>query len=190
MKIALALLLSALPLAAHAADTCDVHGFVQDTDLKGTNLRSAPTASAPVIGHLPPTHYEKEGDVNLSAEFHIIGSQDGWLKISDVEDGPLGKDSTYTFKGPAWISGSLVGFTIGSVKLRKAPSMDAPQAVSLMGENYGGDSYTVKRVYACKGRFVDIAVQLSPGIKKNAPVLRGWAATVCSNRLTTCDGGE
>jgi hypothetical protein len=191
MRIALALALFAMPVAAQAAPgTCDVHGFVQDTDPKGTNLRGAPSATAPVVGHLPPQHYDKDAQTTLSAEFHIIGSQDGWLEIEDAEDGALGKDPTYTFKGPAWISGALVGFTVGSVKLRKAPAMDAPQVASLMGENFGADSYDVKRVYACKDRFVDIAVQLSPNMKKGAPLMRGWAATVCSNRLTTCDGGE
>jgi hypothetical protein len=193
MKHFIVAALAMLPLAAYADENvskCDVHGFANDPDPEGTNIRSGPSASAPVIGHLPPRHYEKQADVTISPEFEIIGSKDGWLQIANATDGHVGEDNTFTFKGPGWISGALVGFTIGSTQLRSAPSLDAPKTVSLMNGSFGPDSYDVKRVYACKDRFVDISVQLSSNMKKSAPVMRGWAATVCSNRLTTCDGGE
>lgn len=192
MKIALALFLFALPVAAHADSSvskCDVNGYVEDTDPKGTNLRSAPSATAPVIGHLPPQHDDKDAQTTIGAEFHIIGSKDGWLEIEDATDGPFNQDPTFRFKGPAWISGALVSFTVGSEKLHAAPSLKAPVVASLLYGGDGPDSFDVKRVHACSGSFVDISVQLDPGIKKNAPMLRGWAASVCSNQVTTCDPG-
>lgn len=36
------------------ASECKARGFSTDTDPKGTNVRSAPRADAPVIGHLSP----------------------------------------------------------------------------------------------------------------------------------------
>ncbi len=193
MRISLAALVLLLPLGAQAAplagvSTCShVQGFSTDTDPKGTNLRAGPDANAPIVGHLPPRHYEKQADLTISADFDVIGSKDGWLQIANASDGHIGQDSTFTFKGPAWISGALVGFTVGSTKLHAAPSLTSPAVATLLGDNYGPDSYDVKRVYACNGSFVDITVQLT--IKKEAKPVRGWAAAVCSNRLTTCDSG-
>jgi hypothetical protein len=196
MRIPFAILLLMLPPGAQAAplagiSTCTrVQGFSADTDPKGTNLRAGPDANAPIVGHLPPRLYEKQADLYLSAEFDVIGSKTGWLQIANASDGHVGQDSTYTFKGSAWISGTLVGFTVGSTKLHAAPSLTSPAVATLLGGNFGPDSYDVKRVHACSGSFVDITVQLPPAMKKDAKPVCGWAAVVCSNRLTTCDAGS
>jgi hypothetical protein len=44
----------AAPLDTTGASQCQVRGFSIDTDPKGTNVRSAPRADAPVIGRLAP----------------------------------------------------------------------------------------------------------------------------------------
>ena len=192
MRIALAFFLFALPIAAHAEtgiSKCALNGYVNDPDPKGTNLRSGPSVTAPVIGHLPPQHDDADAQTKIGAEFAIIGSKDGWLQIENATDGPFNKDPTYRFKGPAWISGALVDFTIGSERLHTAPSYTSPVVAKLLYGGDGPDSFDVKRVYGCSGNFADISVQLDPGIKKNAPVLRGWVGSVCSDQVTTCDPG-
>ncbi|HUB84544.1 MAG TPA: SH3 domain-containing protein [Rhizomicrobium sp.] len=194
MRIALALFLFALPVAAHA-DTgitkCDLSGYVNDPDPKGTNLRSGPSVTAPVIGHLPPQHDDPDAQTNIGAEFTIIGSKDGWLEIENATDGPFNKDPTFRFKGPAWISGALVDFTIGSNKMYSAPSYKSSVVTALSGDGpdgaWGPDSFGVKRVYGCSGHFADISGVTPTKIKKT---YRGWIGQTCSNQVTTCDPGE
>jgi hypothetical protein len=196
--MAFALLLGGLPTSAAAAsvDTagvtkCDLNSYSTDTDPKGTNIRSAPNASAPIIGHVPPEPNSSSEETEASS-FHIIGAKNGWLLIENVvPGGTVGQDTGISFKGPGWISGALAGFTVGSVKLHSAPAISAPVVAKLGDESkgYGPDSYAVKRVNACQGTFADITVQLPPGIDKHAKPVRGWAAAVCDTQLTTCDPG-
>ena len=101
-------------------------GFSIDPDPKGTNVRSAPRADAPVIGHLAPrvrvTPVETTG-----VTFEILGSKDGWLLIRDgnpATDFTL--DPANADDGRGWVSGRLVGTTLGAADLRAAPRRDAP----------------------------------------------------------------
>ena len=45
---------AAEPIDTTGATQCEASGFSIDPDPKGTNLRSAPRANAPVIGRLAP----------------------------------------------------------------------------------------------------------------------------------------
>ncbi|HEY5337655.1 MAG TPA: hypothetical protein VIJ85_05600 [Rhizomicrobium sp.] len=193
-KIALALVLVIFPVAAHAEAAiakCDLEGYVDDPDPKGTNLRGGPSATAPVIGHLPPQHADADAQTDIGAEFTIVGSKDGWLEIEDATDGPFNQNPTFHFKGPAWISGALVSFTIGSNKMYSAPSYKSAVVTQLSGDDadgaWGPDSFTVKRVYGCSGHFADISGVTPTKIKKT---FRGWIGRTCSNQVTTCDPGE
>ncbi|HEX3810570.1 MAG TPA: hypothetical protein VHW02_12830 [Rhizomicrobium sp.] len=188
-------LIFAWPLCALATATdmtgvskCDLKGFSTDNDPKGSNIRSAPNANASVIGHVPAEMNLPGGEDTVSASFDIIGSKDGWLLVRNVDAGGAagGTDYKIVFKGPGWISGALAGFTVGSSELRSAPSKTSPIVVTLTDEKngIGADSYAVKRVHACQGTFADITVQ--PPDSKAKPV-RGWAAKVCRNQVTTCD---
>jgi hypothetical protein len=194
MKIALALALFVLPVAAHAQTgviKCDLEAYANDHDPKGTNLREGPSVTAPVIGHLPPLHADAEAQTDIGAEFVIVGSKNGWLEIEDATDGPFNEKPTYRFKGPAWISGTLVDFTIGSNKMYSAPSYKSPVVTALSGDDadgaWGPDSFIVKRVYGCSGHFADISGVTPTKIKKT---YRGWVGRTCSNQVTTCDPGE
>ena len=73
---------AAAPIETAGATQCEVSGFSIDPDPKGTNVRSAPRADAPIIGHLAPrvrvTPVETTG-----VTFKILGSKDGWLLIRD-----------------------------------------------------------------------------------------------------------
>lgn len=172
------------------ATQCRTHGYLKDKDPRGTNVRSAPRANAPVIGRLPPrAPLEPGSDEIVGAEFEIIGAKDGWLLIRDAQ---AGEDSKPVFKGPGWISGRLVDFTLGGNALRAAPDSDAKTIAKLSGElkdgsGYGPDSYEVLAVHGCESHFVDVTIVLARSLKTGAKPMRGWVDKACSTQLTTCD---
>ena len=179
-----------VPVDTAGATQCTLEGFLTDTDPKGTNLRSAPRADAPVIGHLPPQFKLEGGDVTVGAEFEIVGSKNGWLLIRNADVTPQNEDLKI-FPGPAWLSGRLAGFTIGSLELRAAPADDAPVVAKLMGElpdgsGYGADLFKVLQVHSCQGHFAEVTILAAPDIDPHAKPLRGWVGHVCSTQLTTC----
>ena len=177
------------------ATTCEVHGYLADTDPKGTNVRSGPSATAAVIGHLPPQSSSSPGvDENFAVEFTIIGSKNGWMLIKEAQTGQYSDAPLKTvFAGPGWISGTLVGFGIGTNGLRSGPAATDKVIAHLIdtARGIGPDSYAVKRVYECRGGAVDVTIVLPPGIDPKAKPIRGWSRHVCANQVTTCDtGGE
>jgi hypothetical protein len=189
---AVALALLAVPVHAGSAvdasgaSHCAIRGYLNDADPKGTNVRAAPSANAPVIGHLPPRAKMKDDDEIVAVEFDIVGAKNGWLLVQNPDRGD--------FKGPGWLSGRLVGFTIGSPKLLAAPAADAKVVASLqsIGDfGIGPDSFEVRQVHRCQGHWAEVTVVLAPSVGPPPGMhkgpLRGWAGKVCSNQLTTCD---
>ena len=103
-----------------------------------------------------------------------------------------GKEDKIVFEGPGWISGRLVGVTIGGLELRTAAASNAPVIAKLTGETkdgsgYGPDSFGLRRVHGCQEHFVEVTIvpPREAGAKRSP--LRGWVSKVCSNQLTTCD---
>jgi hypothetical protein len=204
MKCALAIAAAVVAAPAFAApapkvDTsgatqCEVHGYLTDTDPKGTNVRSGPDAHAPVIGHLAREYSDPSVKMDFAAEFTIIGSKNGWMLIKDAKTGQYGdKPEKTVYAGPGWISGGLVGFSIGTNSLRSGPAATDKVIAHLIdtARGIGPDSYAVKRVYGCRGSAVDVDIVLPPGVDPKARPIRGWSRHVCSNQVTTCDtGGE
>src|SRR5581483_3413643 len=106
--IVLAMALVAPAAAAPAVDTagataCHVHGYLTDKDPKGTNVRAAPSANAPIIGHLPASYSEPGSDEDFAVEFTIVGSKNGWMLIRHAKTGMYGDGPEKTiFAGPGW----------------------------------------------------------------------------------------
>ena len=73
---------AAAPLDTTGASQCEARGWAKDKDPKGTNIRNAPRADAPVIGHLAPLT-KIAADEWTGVEFDIVGSKGGWLLIKD-----------------------------------------------------------------------------------------------------------
>ena len=169
---------------------CTISGFLSDPNPNGIDVRSAPRADAPVIGHLPPPAPLYPGNSErFGAEFNILGVRDGWLLISEA-DVEFNDQVKVVFKGPGWIPGDKVGFIIGSQELREAPANDAKVIARLSGKEkdgtvYGSDSYRTLRVHACQGHFVEVTIAPPHGVRGQP--LRGWLNKVCSNQKTTCD---
>jgi hypothetical protein len=181
----IAIAFAAVTTAVTTGDAvCHINGYNADKDMTGTNIRSAPAANAPVIFRLMP---EKEADDTYGAEFEVIGSKNGWLLIRNAELGQYGDgNGKIVFKGPGWISGALVGFTINDSNLRSGPSANAKVIARLEGDNgsggvWGPDSFGITRVYGCAGDFADVS-----GVTPVKKAYRGWVTKLCGNQRTTC----
>ena len=179
----LAILFAAAVSTASDA-VCSINGYNADKDMTGTNIRSAPDANAPVIFRLMP---EKEPDDTYGSEFEVIGAKNGWLRIRDAELGAYGDGNPkIVFKGPGWISGALVGFTINDPNMRSGPSPNAKVIARLEGDNgagsvWGPDSFGITRVYGCSGAFAEVS-----GVTPLKKPYRGWVTKLCANQRTTC----
>jgi hypothetical protein len=124
----------AIPVNASGASQCKARGFSIDPDPNGTNIRSAPRANAPVIGHLS-ARVRLAPDTYTRPEFEIVGSKDGWLAIRNAKPKTdLKLEAANEADGRSWISGRLVGVTLASEPLR-APRCDAAIVAHLSGEN-------------------------------------------------------
>lgn len=171
------------------ATQCSTRGYNTDRDPKGTNVRTGPRVTAPVVGRLPAMGKLDGSDEDVGADFRIFGSKDGWLLIEYKSD-----KGDINLRG--WMSGRLIGGTIGSAKLRAKPSEESEVVATLSGEidgnGYGPDSFEILQVHGCRGKFADVTVRLPASIKpppgKDKP-MRGWVGRICSNQLTTCDPG-
>jgi hypothetical protein len=173
-----------VPLETAGATSCEVRGFAIDRDPKGTNVRSAPRANAPVIGHLVPM-IRVDKDEYSGVDFDIVGFKDGWFLIKNGSDGGLKLDAAHTDDGRGWISARLVGVQLRVPALRSAPRRDAREVAQLRGENWGPDSVMVSAVHACQGPYMEVTTTPYGGTM----AVRGWSFKPCSNQLTTCDGG-
>lgn len=173
-----ALLIASLSLPAVAADTCDFQAYANDPDPAGTNVRSGPGTSYPVIGVLKPTTME---GYTFGAEFHVDGFEDGWFRIGDASTGQYGDDTEeVVFKGPGWISVKLVGFEIEDINLLAGPAYDAEPIVTLDG-NWSLDKARIQTIHGCEGRFLHVSLADGTG-----SVATGWVGDLCGSQVTTC----
>ena len=167
------------------ASRCKARGYLKDTDPKGTNIRSAPRADAPVIGHLAPL-INIGSDTWTGVEFEIVGSKDGWLLVQNGKpETDFKLDAAHAADGRGWVSGRLVGVTLASRPLRAAPRRDAAVVALLSGDNWGPDSVGVSIVHACQGEYVEVT-----GTPIGGKPVRGWSRSPCASQLTTCDRSD
>jgi hypothetical protein len=161
------------------ASACSISAFAIDRDPKGSNIRSAPRADAPVIARLPSLCHLDPSTL-VGAEFEVVGSRDGWLLIQNPKAVQYDNKTAQAFNGKGWISGALVGVTIDDGPLLAQPNPDA--RVVAKTEN---GSYDVKRVHNCLGEFVEVTATPNGG-----KATRGWSRRSCASQLTTCDNGS
>jgi hypothetical protein len=174
---------AAAPLDTTGASQCEARGWAKDTDPKGTNVRNAPRADAPVIGRLAPLT-KIAADEWTGVEFDIVGSRNGWLLITNPNpaDG-LKLDADHAAAGRGWIWGGLVGTQLTSRPFRSGPRREAPAVAQLLGDSWNPGSVPVSMTHGCEGKYVEVTAT-PPGGRP----LRGWSYAPCSAQLTTCDG--
>lgn len=196
IRIGLSASLALLACPLHAQTTvdtvgaakCTAHGYLNDKDPKGTNVRAGPSAKAAVIGRLPPPTKMQDGDEIVAVEVEIAGAKDGWLLIRKADRG--------SFKGTGWVFGGLMSGTLGGSQLLASPSDSANVVASLQytgDTGVGPDSFEVLQVHGCQGAYVDVTIRLAPSLTPYPGLppqpMRGWVRKMCSTQLTTCDPG-
>lgn len=177
------------------AEPCALSGWSLDSDPNGLNVRAAPSASAKILGVVPPplAFAEKDksefGVGSLRAEFRIVGYRAGWFLIEDVSapGAPYGakaqKSAPRPFKGRGWVSAGMVGAAQGNMGSMQGLLYRAPQADALFdsasdanGKPYGAGS-SVAHLRACSGGW---------GFVETTSGSRGWTRGLCSNQVSEC----
>ncbi|CAN5383301.1 SH3 domain-containing protein [soil metagenome] len=174
---------------------CDLHGWSDDKDPKGLNVRAAPDAKSKVLGTLPPPYTFKTKSENFPdggwlTEFSIIGYRDGWFLIEGAQ--PPGKDyegDTYPrnhpkpYAGRGWVAASKVGaqYANGDTRmggLYQAPHTDANwiPAKNQFGGEISADGGP-KKILACSGFWA---------LVESHDKVRGWWRRLCSSQVTNC----
>lgn len=174
---------------------CDLHGWSDDKDPKGLNVRAEPTVKSKVLGTLPPPYKFKSKSENFPAsgwltEFSILGFKDGWFLIEGAQ--PPGKDyegESYPrhhpkpYAGRGWIAANKVGaqYANGDTRmggLYQAPHLDAKwtPARNELGGEISADGGP-KKILACSGFWA--LVESHDGV-------RGWWRRLCSSQVTNC----
>lgn len=195
----------ASPAAAGQATACRVSGWSGDEDPKGLNVRSGPSASAPVIGVLPAPA-RRGGDEGWAVSFDITGAQNGWLRIKDARDdtGDTGLPERVVPKTSGWVSGGEVRLAIQSSRGRSRPDAASPVVVDLSNPKTGErhwltDVGRIERVLACSGAWVQVEARhapaewmssralVRPAARVRPGVFRAWFRGACGNQQTTCD---
>ncbi|HEX7882687.1 MAG TPA: SH3 domain-containing protein [Afipia sp.] len=174
---------------------CDLHGWSDDKDPRGLNVRAAPDVKSKVLGTLPPPYKFKTKSENFPdggwlTEFNIIGYKDGWFLIEGAQ--PPGKDyegEAYPrnhpkpYAGRGWVAASKVGaaFANGDTRmggLYQAPHTDANwmPAKTQFGNEISADGGP-KKILACSGFWA---------LVESHDKVRGWWRRLCSSQVTNC----
>jgi len=192
--------------------TCEIEGWSIDTDPKGTNVRAAPSVKARVVGKLP-AYAVRHDTYSFGIEFQIIGSHNGWLKITGAKDDPnrSGKPLRRTYAGTGWIAGNLVRFGVQSGLGYAKPDAASARLLDLgfgHKDHLGKISFDrdwlisdrgeIERVVACQEKWalLDYRLIQQRDAKNNFVPLpaaerkrgRAWFRGICNSQDTTCDG--
>jgi SH3-like domain-containing protein len=145
---------------------CDLSAYVTDPDPKGTNVRSGPNKSAPVVKTLPSAS---------DTVVKITGYSGGWFEISRAET--VGDDEKVVFEGRGWVHSSLLGLSVGNNGFGPPALHAEPSKQSRVLKRLKPDEDAVKLV-ACKDDWA----------KVQFGGLTGWLSSEgqCANPLTTC----
>ncbi|HRE20767.1 MAG TPA: hypothetical protein PKW21_07015, partial [Rhabdaerophilum sp.] len=175
-------------------EPCAIHGWSEDRDRKGLNVRAAPDSKAKIVGIVPPPRKmppteEAFGPEPVKAEFRIAGYKDGWFLIDEIKAPGVAYDIKYPrglpqpFAGRGWVIGKMVGAALANGglpegRLYAAPHVDAQsrEILNRDGTRMSLDG-TKFKLLACSGPWGLIEVEGGH---------RGWWRSLCSNQATNC----
>ena len=177
---------------------CDIHGWSDDKDPKGLNVRAAPDVTSKVIGRLPPPYKfkarngsENAPDSGWLTEFAIIGFKDGWFLIEGAQ--PPGKsyegdayprNHPKPYAGRGWVAASKVGAQYANGDTRMGGLYQAPHTDAnwMPAKNDGGSEISAdggpRKILACSGFWA---------LVESHDKVRGWWRRLCSNQVTNCN---
>lgn len=214
--LARALMLSIVAIGGAAAasggppepTSCSFAAFVEETDPAGLNVRAAPSASAPVLGTLPPVWTDEYG-MRARVLVKVTATSNGWFRIREAfEDEALtGKPARPLYGGEGWVNGRKLVVKSQANAGRTRPDPKAPVAVRLKdGLVFDGSStIAAGRLVDCRGRWAQVDydesrfaaemrpyLQVSPAARAGQPKgrFRAWLDQICGIQETTCDGSS
>lgn len=186
--------------------SCEAVVFVEETDPAGLNVRAAPSASAQVLGKLPPVWSDGTG-LRVRVRVNVTASRNGWFKIRDAadEDVMTGQPPRPVYQGEGWVSGRKLVVKSQTDVGRMLPAPNARVAVRLKdGLLFDGDGMMAAgRLVDCRGEWVQAEyeearlppdlrslVQVTPSARAGVPKgrFRAWLDKVCGIQETACDG--
>jgi hypothetical protein len=185
----------ALPSAG--AQPCKFHAFIVDKDGK-TNVRSAPSTRAAVVGTLPAASKRLQSP-NEGAQVVVIGTKDGFFLVEDanVDDIETADDMRKLgkwYRGRGWVHGSRLDFHIQSGDgLRATATAETPVSIRFPSGD-GEPGVHVAAIHDCRAGNVEVTIHTL----KDKPLGRGWIVpgatsggsppvTICAAQLTTCN---
>jgi hypothetical protein len=142
-----------------AGTACAIRGgWSTDGDPAGLNVRAGPSASAPIVGKLPPPEYVEEFDRVMAVSFDVVETRDGWFRIANAYRGrdSMGEASTLP---SGWISGRHVGFELQTDKVFAAPDPSSPVVAEVWMDSDGAlRRFEYRQPTECRGEWVKLRV--------------------------------
>jgi hypothetical protein len=161
---------------------CLFKAYLNDRDPTGTNLRAAPGGKAAILKKVPNSR--AEAGQRIAPELEVIGSKDGWFLVRNIHWEGYGDGvAALIFKGPAWVSATLVSAEMEGTGLRQRPEPDSPLITPPASASMADKR--LRRMHGCSGSLVDATFDLADRTQ-----IRGWSHGACANQVTTCGGGH
>lgn len=198
----------ATPAQSPGRTQCNnITGFLTDADPAGRIIRAGPSRTAREIGRIPPPVATPDYAA-WPYQFEIIGSQNGWLEITDIQfDTTRGATPPpRVFPARGWIAAGAV--RLGAVQSRLAfarPTHSAPVLIDTRPNDLSFDELGMRRIIACSDNWVladwnattsadgpnpqrSVTYRREAVVARSPVVLRGWTTGICNIIETTCDG--
>jgi hypothetical protein len=161
---------------------CSFSGWSSDLDPRGLNVRAGPSATARIVGTLPPPEDHPDNETRFGATFDVVESRDGWFRIENA------RRWSQEGRGPSnlpsgWISGRYLGFHLQTDKAFAEPDPASPVVAISWEEDGGIMPFAYRQPSDCRGEWVRLTVAGRDGRAR-----QGWARGVCGIQETSCDG--
>ncbi len=186
------------PMLPAGVTSCAFDAMPNDPDPSGLNIREGPSAQSRVLGRLPKVESPQPDVGSVAAEFHVIGTRNGWFLIEGAHYG-YGYRKAQPYARRGWVSGKLITTGLREPYLKGAPRANAPNVVRLSFESkdfvVGPDSIRPDAILDCSGKWFRVEIplkqsgfRLTPLMPSGAPAgyARGWTDSYCTEQLTTC----
>jgi len=199
---------SSLSVAARpATTTCSFGAFVVETDPAGLNVRAAPSATAKIVGMLPPTFVEPSMNYGVRVEVDVAGAHNGWFLIRNAldNDALTERPARPMYAGEGWVSGNKLTVKSQAEVGRAQPSLKA-KPVLRVGDNESFDSdmlVEAGRLADCTGKWAQVefsdqrfpakdrgTLKIDAAARSGLPAgrFRAWVNRICAIQETSCDG--
>ena len=159
-------------LAGGTLHHCDFNAY--SASRERVIVRSAPAVDAVVVGRLPEAKFDPDLERDIGTEMDVLEARDGWFRIRGYDPSPFVE---------GWIAGRHLEFDLQTDKVFAAPDSGAAVVATSWDTPDGHISFTWRDLSDCKGKWVNARFTGLDGIERD-----GWAAGVCGNQDTTCDG--